>query len=284
MPALVEVEVIRRDLEKEIVSRRIKEADIRPGTNAMKVFPRHGRRKEIQELLEGAKVEGVSRIGMKLLFDLDNSHVMVVDLGPAGQLHKTSASDAVMPHTHLIIGFTIGGQLRYVDPQKSGEIFVMPKDDLKDGESLRDFALDPFEDQIAWTRFGEMMADRATTLKRLLMDDSFIVGLGDIYSDEVLFVSGLRADKPSNKLSSQDVRRLYRALTETLQDALKARGVAPTAESDEEYTDLHGASGTFEAALQVYEREGESCRRCRNTVVKESIDGMLTYFCPQCQS
>lgn len=285
MPALPEVEVIRRDLEKEIVGRRIKEADIRAGSNAMKVFPKHGRRKEIQELLEGAKVEGISRLGMRLVFDLDNGHEMLIDLGPSGQLHKTSASDDVVSHTHLIIAFTIGGQLRYVDPMRSGEIYIAPKQGVaNDDGQVRDFLIDPLEDQIAWQRFGEIMNERATGMKRLLTDDSFIIGLGDIYSDEILFAAGIRGDRMSNKLSSQDVRRLYRALIEILQDAVKARGVAPTSDSDEEYTDLHGESGSFEAELKVYQRDGESCRRCRNTIVKEEVDGMVTYFCPQCQS
>ncbi len=282
MPALVEVEVIRRDLEKEIVGRRIKDVDVRAGSNAMKVFPRHGRRKEIQDLLEGVKVERVDRVGMRLHFELDNGHVMLIDLGASGQLHKTSASDDVVPHTHLIIGFTIGGQLRFVDPNRTGEIYIAPSDEVKgDG---KEFLMDPLGEQIAWPRFSELLASRNTPMKKLLMDDSFIVGLGDIYSDEILFASGLRADRLSSKLSSQDVRRLYRALIETLQDAIKARGVAPASDDEGEYTDLHGESGSFEEELKVYQREGESCRRCRHEIVKEEFDDMTTYFCPQCQS
>jgi formamidopyrimidine-DNA glycosylase len=284
VPALPEVEVIRRDLEKEIVGRRIKDVDVRPGSNAMKVFPRHGRRKEIQELLEGAKVEKVERIGMRIGLELDNGHTVLIDLGPAGQLHKTSASDDVLSHTHLILGFTIGGQLRYVDPMKQGEIFIAPTAELDGMEGLRGFLIDPLEGQIAWQRFSEILVSRDTAMKSLLMDDRFIVGLGEIYSDEILFLAGLRYDRPSNKLTSQDVRRLYRALTETMQEAVKARGVAPDSESDEEYTDLHGESGSFAGELKVYQREGEFCRRCRNTVIKEEFEGIETYYCPQCQS
>lgn len=284
MPALPEVEVIRRDLEKEIVGRRIKDVDVRQGSNAMKVFPKHGRRKEIQELLEGAKVEKVDRVGMRIVFDLDNDHVMIIDFGPAGQLHKTSASDDVVPHTHLVIGFTIGGQLRYVDPMKQGDISIVPTASMDGQGELRGFVIDPVDDQIAWQRFSEMLSERKQPMKSLMTDDSFIVGLGDIYSDEILFAAGLRYDRPSDKLSSQDVRRLYRAMTETLQEAIKARGVAPTAESDDEYTDLHGESGTFESELKVYQRDGEACRRCRHTIVTEKFEGSVTYYCPQCQT
>ncbi|HEU4481331.1 MAG TPA: DNA-formamidopyrimidine glycosylase family protein, partial [Actinomycetota bacterium] len=263
MPELPEVEVIRRDLEKEIVGRRIKEVEIRPGTNAMKVVRRHCRRKEFQDLLEGVKVESVARLGKKILFDLDNEHVMVVDLGPAGQLLKTSASDELAPHTHVVLSFTIGGQMRFVDPLKEGEIFVTPKEGIDELEGFRGFTIDPLEQQVAWQQFSQLVEDRDIPMKQLLMDESFIVGLGDIYSDEILFTSGIRHDRSSKTLSSQDVRRLYRALVEILQDAVKARG---TSWGDNGYRDLHGEPGQYQLELKVYERDGEACRRCRNTV------------------
>jgi formamidopyrimidine-DNA glycosylase len=281
MPELPEVEVIRRDLEKEIVGRRIKDVEIRPGTNAMKVVRRHGRRKEFQDLLEGAKVERVERLGKKMLFDLDNEHVLVVDLGPAGQLLKTSASDELAPHTHVVLAFTIGGQMRFVDPLKEGEIFVTPKATIDELEGFRDFTIDPLEHQVAWQQFSQLVEERDIPMKQLLMDESFIVGLGDIYTDEILFASGIRYDRASGSLSSQDVRRLYRALVEILQDSVKARG---TSWGDNGYRDLHGEPGQYQLELKVYERDGEACRRCRNTVEKGKAGKYVSYFCPQCQS
>jgi formamidopyrimidine-DNA glycosylase len=118
-------------------------------------------------------------------------------------------------------------------------------------------------------------------MKKLLLDESFIVGLGDVYSDEILFAAGIRHDRQSDKLTSQDVRRIYRALMETLQDAVKARG---TSWGDNEFTDLTGVPGQFQLELKVYERDGEPCRRCRQQVVREEGDGYVTYFCPQCQT
>src|SRR5687767_5497124 len=122
MLELPEIEVLKRDLEKEIVGRRIKEAEIRPNRNAMKIIKRHGRRKEFQDLLEGAKVERVDRIGKLLLLELDTGNVFVLDLGESGLLLKTSGSEEMETHTHLVLSFTIGGQLRVVDPKPSSEI------------------------------------------------------------------------------------------------------------------------------------------------------------------
>jgi formamidopyrimidine-DNA glycosylase len=280
MPELPEIEVLRRDLEKEIVGRRIKEVEVRPGTNAMKVISRHGRRKDFQDLLLGAKVERIDRRGRALLLELDNARTLVFELGRAGQLLKTSASDEVVTHTHIVIAFTIGGHLRFSDPSKEGEVYAVANEEVA---ALTDTsgAIDPLEQPLAWHHFSSLLEERKTGLKELLMDDGFIVGLGDIYSDEILFASGLRYDHPSNKLSSQDVRRLYRALMEILQDAVKARG---TSWGDSPFTDLQGDPGQYQLELKVYDREGEFCRRCRNDIVREPFGDSYTYFCPQCQS
>jgi formamidopyrimidine-DNA glycosylase len=281
MPALVEVEVIRRDLEREIVSRRIKDVEITNNRNAMKVIPKHGRRKEFQALLEQAKIDQVDRVGKRILMTLDNGNVMMVDLGETGQLLKTSASGNVETHTHLVITFTIGGQLRLVDPQPTSEIFVGTPDEIKANGYLSVAGIDPLEQQIAWPQFSGMLEEREQPMKDLLMDEDFIVGLGNLYSDEILWTSALRYDRPSNKLTSQDVRRLYRALIETLQESLKARG---TSWGSYAFTDLTGVPGQYQLELKVFEREGDACKRCRTPIVKEKYRDGFTYLCPQCQS
>jgi formamidopyrimidine-DNA glycosylase len=283
MPALPEIEVLRRDLEKEVVGRRFKEVEVRPGSNAMKVIRRHGRRKEFQDLLIGAKVERIDRKGKYILFELDNSQTMVVDLADTGQLVKTSSSDEIVPHTHIVLSFTIGGQLRVIDPKRAGEVFVTATDDLSDMDDLHSSALDPLSSggPVTWQAFSNMLEQRSVPMKQLLMDERFVIGLGDIYSDEVLFAAGIRYDRSSDRLTSQDVRRLYRALMETLQDAVKARG---TSGGDDDFVDLQGNTGAFQLELKVFEREGEPCRRCRNTIERVGFDAVDTYFCPQCQS
>lgn len=280
MPALVEIEVVRRDLEKEVLGRRFKDVEVRSGANAMKAVRRHPKRKEFQDLLEGAKVEAVGRTGTKLTMELDNEHVLLVDLGSGAQLVKCSASDEIVTHTHVVFSFTIGGQMRFIDPLKDGEMFVVPKTELASLE-LGGHLIDPLEQQVAWQRFSEILDQQERSMKELLMDESFIVGLGDIYSDEILFESALRYDRMSSKLSSQDVRRLYRALMETLQEAVKARG---TSYGEHGFRDLQGDPGQYQLELKVYEREGDSCRRCRQTIVKETTKKMTSYYCPQCQS
>ena len=281
MPALPEIEVLLRDLEKEVVSRRFKDVEIRSGSTSMKLIPRHGRRKEFQDLLVGAKVERARRIGRYLLMDLDNGHTLAVHLGAHGQIVKVSASGDVAPHTHITMTFTIGGQLRIVCTDATTEVFVAPTDEVKDLEDMQDFEIDPLGSPLAWQHFSAILEQKARPMKELLADEKFIVGLGDLYSDEILFTSGLRYDRQSDKLSSQDVRRLYRSLMETLQEAVKLRG---TSIGEHEFTDLTGQPGTYQVELKVYEREGEFCRRCRHDIKRVGFNGIDTYFCPQCQT
>jgi formamidopyrimidine-DNA glycosylase len=118
-------------------------------------------------------------------------------------------------------------------------------------------------------------------MKPLLMDQKVISGLGNIYSDEVLFAAGLRYDRMSNTLSSGEVRRLYRAIQEIVQDAIRYRG---TTLPDEAYVDLFGKPGEYQNELKVYGRKGLPCRRCRTPIESVTISGRRSYFCPQCQS
>jgi formamidopyrimidine-DNA glycosylase len=281
MPELPEIEIVHRDLEREVVGRRVKEAEVRPGSNAMKIIKGHGRRKEFTDLLVGAKIEKIGRVGRRLLLELDTGNVLVVGLNKTGQLLKTSASEEMASHTHVLIDFTIGGQLRIIDPTHLSEVQVVPKADLEKLASWKSYTMDPLETPVPWQTFSTLLQSRREALKDVLMDEEFIVGLGDIYSDEILFEAGLRHDRLSHRLSFQDVRRLYRALMETLQESVKARG---TSWGTHEFKDLQGAPGQYQLELKVFERTGEPCRRCRSAIVSGSFNGHQTYFCPQCQA
>jgi formamidopyrimidine-DNA glycosylase len=278
---LPEVEVVRRDLEKDVVGRRIREADVRPQRNAMRVIRRHARRKEFSDRLAGKKIARIDRKGKYVLMYLDGGDVLVVHFGMTGQLLRGNRRQALPPHTHVVLEFMQGGDLRFVDPRTFGEMFVTGVDELGKVKELDHIAIDPLEDTFTWQQFSAELARRATKLKPLLMDQKFISGLGNIYSDEVLFSAGLRWDRMSDTLSSQEVRRLYRALREVVQEAIRFRG---TTLEDEAYVDLYGKPGEFAAELKVYGRKGLPCRRCRTPIEAVKISGRNSYYCPQCQS
>jgi formamidopyrimidine-DNA glycosylase len=280
MPELPEVETIRRDLEKEVAGKKIKEVE----ATGLRSIRRHKNKKDFTSRLEGRKVMGIQRKGKYLLMKLEGvpAEVLVIHLGMSGQLLRAkSAKEALPKHTHVVVRFTQGGELRYVDPRTFGELFVTAVDDLEDAvPELAHLGFDPLEDVMSWNRFGELLHAKRARLKPLLMDQKFLAGIGNMYADEILWAAGLRYDRSSDSLSSQEVRRLYRAMVETLQEAIKHRG---SSLADEQYRDLFGEVGDFQSQHKVYDREGEACRRCRSPIVRVKWQGRSTFLCEQCQ-
>ncbi len=272
---------MRRDLEKDIVGRRIKTAEVKSSRNAMRVIRRHGKRKDFTSKLEGRKLTKVERRGKYVLLHLDSGDALVTHFGMSGQFQRGNGRVVIEPHTHVILTFQQGGDLRFIDPRTFGEMFVTSADELGKVKELQHIAIDPLDQVFTWPTFQYLLAQRGAKMKQLLMDQKFISGLGNIYSDEVLFAAGIRYDRLSDTLSSQEVRRLYRAIQETVQDAIKMRG---TTLEDEAYVDLFGKPGEYQAELKVYGREGEPCRRCRTPIQTVKVSQRTSYFCPQCQS
>jgi formamidopyrimidine-DNA glycosylase len=278
---LPEVEVVRRDLERDVVGRRIAAVEVRRMKNTKRVIRRHKTPKEFRDRLVGHKVTRAERKGKYVLLHLDDGNVLVVHFGMSGRFLRGNKRLALDNHSHVIVTFQTGGDLRFVDPRTFGEMFVTAADDLGKVKELAHLAIDPLESMFTWQQFSGALANRASKLKPLLMDQQFVSGLGNIYSDEVLFAAGLRHDRASDELSAQEVRRLYRAIQETVQEAIRFRG---TTLGDEAYVDLYGKPGEYQSELKVYGRRGEPCRRCRTPIQVVKYSGRNSYFCPQCQS
>lgn len=276
MPELPEVETVRRDLEKEAVGRRVKSVEV---TGARSIR-RHPQKKDFIARVESQKIDGVTRRGKNLMLSLGDDW-LVVHLGMSGQLLKSAVRDEVAKHTHVTITFTQGGQLRFIDPRTFGELYVVAKDAVAtEAPELSDLGYDPIEDVMSWNDFGNRLIARKTKLKTLLMDQKFVAGIGNIYSDEILWTAGLRYDRGSETVSTQEVRRLYRAIGEVLQEAIKMRG---SSLADEQYRDLFGKVGNYQNEHKVYAREGEPCRRCRRIIERVKWQGRSAFYCPGCQ-
>jgi formamidopyrimidine-DNA glycosylase len=277
MPELPEVETIRRDIEKEFVNKRIKKVDV-TGSRSVR---RHQDVKEFIARTEGRKVTGTRRRGKYLLLKLDSGDIVVAHLGMSGQLLRANPKDPVGKHTHVVLTFVGAPQLRFVDPRTFGELFVTAPERLEDEvPELAHLGFDPIDEQMAWTSFGALLAARKAKLKPLLMDQRFVAGIGNIYADEILFSAGLRHDRSSDSLTPQEIRRLYRSVIETLQEAIKHRG---SSLADEQYRDIFGDAGEFQRLHNVYDREGQACPRCRSTITRIKANGRSSFFCPQCQ-
>src|SRR5438034_11316924 len=160
---------MRRDLEKDVVGRRVKSTEVRPTKNAMRAIRRHGKRKDFTSRIDGRKFAKAERKGKYVLLHMDSGDVLVVHFGMSGQFIRANKRTALPPHTHVVITFQQGGDLRFVDPRTFGEMFVTPADDLGKVKELQHIAIDPLEDTFTWQSFGDLLAQRASKLKQLLM-------------------------------------------------------------------------------------------------------------------
>ena len=278
MAELPEVETIRRQLEREVVGRKVKTVDV----HDTKAIPRHSSKKEFAGMLEGAKLKSLVRRGTFLIFTLDTDERFIIRPGLGGQLRKTPAKDDLEDGTSVVLTFTQGGQLRYIDPRHTGELWILTPDEVAEGvDEIELLGYDVVDQPVPWSDFAKMVLGRSVKLKALLTDEDLLAGIGNVYSDEILYDAGLRYDRVSDTLSVQEVRRLYRSVVEILHDAIKHGG---STLSDDGWHDVHGEAGGYSEYHQVSARDGEPCRRCRDTIVKAKFGGKNTYFCEQCQT
>ncbi|HEY8525109.1 MAG TPA: bifunctional DNA-formamidopyrimidine glycosylase/DNA-(apurinic or apyrimidinic site) lyase [Acidimicrobiales bacterium] len=278
MPELPEIETVRRGLERETVGRRVKSVEVREA----KAVQRNGSKKAFESRLDGVKIKTVDRRGSLLVLTLDSGDLLVIDVGESGRLTRANPKDEVDPDTSVIITFTQGGQLRLADANGAAEAFVVAPDALADEvPALAELGLDPVAAPVSWTAFAQaLVARRSAKLKQLLLDPTFVVGLGGLYADEILYDAGLRPDREVSTISTMEIRRLYRSLVEILHEATKHHG---TSTDEHPFVDLNGKPGSFQDELEVWGRDGEPCRRCRGTVAKQRSGGRTTYWCPNCQ-
>jgi formamidopyrimidine-DNA glycosylase len=270
---LPEIETLRRDLEREVVGRKIKTAQVLATAST----PRHRTKKSFTQPLEGAKISRADRVGLDILLNLENGSVLVVSLGEHGRILKAATKDPTDGDTVVSLTFTQGGDLRILDRDGSSAISVVDEDDL--GEVLPDVAelgLDLNAKPVSWIEFGQIVKSRRVPLKVLLTDPSVFIGIGDIYSNEILFDAGLRHDRLGDELSTQEIRRLYRSVAGILHESLKYGG---TSLEKRPFTDLAGKPGEYAEHLAVYDRAGELSPRSRVPIQKTSFKHQVVFYC-----
>jgi formamidopyrimidine-DNA glycosylase len=274
---LPEVEILKRDLEKEIVGKKVKEVWLSPAD----LVRRHGTIKDFTAALVDSKITALDRRGLLLLLTLDGDRTLVVVPGRRTRISKHTANADRGELTRMVMSFTTGGSIHYADLEPDGEMFVVDADAVDGIAELKDLGMDPLAEPIPWPVFAQALADRDDILKAVLTDDAFVVGLGDVYSDEVLFEAGLAPDRGSATLSSQEVRRLHRSILEVVYEAIKQGGV-DKAPSD-------GSAGFIPYGevdhLKIYGREGLPDARSRAIIEYAKIrKGMYSYYSPRTQT
>jgi len=266
MPELPEVETIRRGLEEGFLGARLSGIEVRD-----RRLLRDCTLSEL-ERLRGRGLKGVSRRGKLLILDFEGQAV-VIHLRMTGRLLSQEEG-----HTRLILHFSGGKRLVLDDLRRFATLHCVPTDQLEEFEPLRRLGIEPFTPSYTFENFQEILRTKQE-IKRLLLDQRRIVGLGNIYAGEALFRAGIHPERRADSLSREEAHRLFKVIPELLKEAIALQG---TTISD--YRTASGESGGFQEFLQVYGRGGRPCRRCGTPIEQISQGGRSTHFCPRCQS
>lgn len=281
MPELPEVENIRIQLEKYLVGHKVKDVEIRYG----KKF--EGNPKDII----GGKVVKIRRFGKALSIDLDNGYSVLIHikltgqliyrgpkLGDAGKLSEKIKGGLEGKHTHIIFSLDRGGKLYFNDVRKFGWIKITKSEELRTkNDFIKNLGPEPLRD-LSQTKFKEVVESTKRNIKTLLMDQTKIAGVGNIYANDALWLAKIVPTKSAKRLSDKEIKLLFNAMETVLKEGLKRGGASELA-----FVTPDGKEGKYQEHTLVYGREGEKCKRCKSVLKKMKISGRGTYYCSNCQ-
>jgi formamidopyrimidine-DNA glycosylase len=279
VPELPEVEVVRRGLEAHVVGRTVARVDV--------LHPRPVRRHlagadDFAALVTGRLVLGAHRRGKYLWLPLDSGDAVLAHLGMSGQLLVQPATAA--DERHLRVRFTLTGgptagtELRFVDQRMFGGMSLSPEGaDLP--PEIAHIARDPMDPMFDDDVFVARVRRRGSGIKRILLDQTVVSGVGNIYADEALWRARLHGDRLGTRLSATDVRRVLQDVRDVMGAALREGGTS----FDSLYVNVNGESGYFDRSLHAYGQEGRPCERCGTAITRVAFMNRSSYFCPRCQ-
>lgn len=272
MPELPEVETVRQGLRNLMLHKTIATIQVRWD----KIIK--GDTDQFIAALKGQTFEEIDRRGKYLLFRLTHHLTIVSHLRMEGKYRVVPQEQPLTKHTHVIFNFTDGSALRYLDMRKFGRMMLIKTGNEAQVPGLNTLGPEPTAADFSVADFAQCLNRHKKAIKSTLLDQTTVAGLGNIYADEVLWMSEINPLQPANRLSSAQIKILHDNIISELKRATKAKGTTIRS-----YTDAYGATGGFKMALSVYGREGTPCPRCGTTIKKIKVGQRGTHFCPQCQ-
>ncbi len=275
MPELPEVEVVRRGLARGVSGAVVTEVEVR--------HPRAVRRHaagagDFAAVLRGRRLGEARRRGKYLWVPLDSGDALLGHLGMSGQLLVQPAAAPEQTHLRVRLRLDRDRELRFVDQRTFGGLAVSRGGAGLPAE-LAHVAPDPFETAFDEAAFVAAVRRRRTGLKRALLDQTLVSGIGNIYADEALWVARLHYGRPTATLTRPEARRLLAAVRTVMAAALEQGGTS----FDSLYVDVNGRSGWFDRSLRAYGQGGRPCPRCGTPIRRDAFMGRSSYSCPRCQ-
>jgi len=289
MPELPEVETIVNDLKLKVLGRTF----IDLWTDADGLIKRPKKFSDFKKGVAGEKIQSVRRRGKNIVFELSGGKAMLIHQKMTGHLllgkwSKAAqgwkpevfgpiADDPMNRFLHLIFWLDDGTMLALSDMRKFAKAELWGAKDLRESQET-DLGPEPLEPEFSFEKFKDRLKDKKGKIKQVLMDQEAIAGIGNIYSDEILFQAKVAPFRSVSSLSDEELKEIYKAAKEILKKAIKARGASVS-----DFRDLQGEKGGFQKLAKVYRREGEKCPECSAIIKREKMGGRSAHFCPNCQ-
>lgn len=272
MPELPEVETVKNTLKRHILGREIK---------CIKVYyPKIIEYPSVDELeknIKGKKVVDIDRLGKWIIFNLGD-YYLLSHLRMEGKYFYKTENDPISKHEHISIIFKDGLDLRYKDTRKFGRMYFVKKEELFQNTPLSKLGLEPWDDRLDATYLKDKYTGKKLPIKTVLLDQEIIAGIGNIYADEILFLSRINPHREAKSLKEDELNKIIFNTRKVLEEAIKEGGTTIRS-----YTSEEGVTGLFQNNLLVHKREHEKCRICGNIILREKINTRSTYYCSECQ-
>ncbi len=273
MPELPEVETIRRSLQDKIKGKTLTGVEVFLEKIVKGVELNH-----LDAKLNGKKITRLDRRGKYLIIHLSGGLAIVIHLRMTGQLLYCSPEQEKAKHTHVVFHLDDERQLRFVDQRQFGKVELVSSKELGTVSGLKTLGVEPLSDDFTRELFKKELRNKRTKIKSLLLDQTFIAGIGNIYADEALFRAMINPERVASALNAREVSRLYLSIKEVLIEGIENRGT-----SIKDYIDGDGLQGTNQGNLRVYGRDGEQCVKCGRIIERIIVGGRSSHFCPKCQ-
>ncbi len=274
MPELPEVETVVRDLRRrKLAGRKIEAVRVYWPRTLANLAPRR-----FCMLASGSTVQAVERYGKFIILSLSNSRYLLIHLRMTGRLDLKPHAELRDPHEHVVLCLDGGQDLRFRDTRKFGRFYLV----RDPAEVTGKLGPDPVRDPFSLEMFRERIVSRCRQIKPLLLDQSFLAGLGNIYVDEALWEAGLHPLKRSDRLKQTEIEKLHRAIGTVLEAGIRNLGTS-IGKSAVNFYSLGGRWGQNQDSLNVFRRTGRPCPRCRSRIIRLTVAQRSTHICPQCQ-
>lgn len=272
MPELPEVETIRRSLAPKLIGGKIKQAKVLLASMVQQPTV-----EELVAKVVGKTIIAVERRGKYFLLRLSDGLSLAIHLRMTGQLLVQDISEPSAKATYFMLALEDGHELRFSDLRKFGKVMLFKTD--KPPLSLSKLGPEPLAADYTPVQLEQALSKRQVAIKKALLNQELVAGIGNIYADEALFVAGIHPNRPACQLTSAELNGLYQAIRQVLSESIEHRGT-----TKRDYRDGEGNMGDHQNYLRVYGRAGLPCPKCQRPIVKITLGGRGTHFCSKCQS